>query len=102
MTQEELRHALAERCIEYEWRRADMAFGLTHKTNSKGPYIEIDISNSYTAPKITLSVLFFLSEVFGTKDIDVDDYAHSGCETCDWGSSYGHTIQIYNATKMLD
>jgi hypothetical protein len=53
------------------------------------------------APKLNLSRLIKLSLLFGTEEIDVDDYAKEGCETCDYGSDYGHEIQIYSATKCV-
>lgn len=53
----------------------------------------------YDAPGVTFDLLQALSTLFGTTRIDVDDYAQGGCETCDWGSDYGHTIQVYDPTK---
>jgi hypothetical protein len=43
-----------------------------------------------------------LSELFGTDNIDVDDYAYGGCDTCDYGSNYGHEIAIREATKNVE
>lgn len=62
----------------------------------------LEYGKMYKAPTLNLAVLIELSELFGTKEIDVDDYSYGGCETCDWGSDYGHTIQIYNPTKNLE
>jgi uncharacterized protein (TIGR02996 family) len=53
----------------------------------------------YDAPGVTFDLLKALSDLFGTTHIDVDDYAEGGCETCDWGSDYGHTIQVYEPTR---
>jgi uncharacterized protein (TIGR02996 family) len=55
----------------------------------------------YDAPAITLGLLQKLGNLFGTTQIDVDDYAQGGCESCDWGSDYGHTIQVYEPTKNV-
>ena len=65
--------------------------------------IEIDCSSMYGAPKITLEMLTKLAEYFGTTKIDVDNSTinEQGCETCDYGSSYGHTIQIKFITKNM-
>lgn len=52
----------------------------------------------YDAPEISFSILKQLSEFFGTDEINVDNFSHGGCETCDWGSEYGHEIRIDNAT----
>lgn len=62
----------------------------------------IDFGSMYQSPNLNFSTLLKLSDLLGTEDIDVDDYAQGGCETCDYGSDYGHKIQVYNATKRLD
>lgn len=62
---------------------------------------EIDYSRMYSAPGLSFEKLKKLSEYFGTEKIDVDDYGQSGCETCDWGSEYGHRIQVYKPTKNI-
>jgi hypothetical protein len=56
----------------------------------------------YDAPTIGLERLMGLAELFGTTKIDVDDYSNGGCESCDYGSDYGHEIQIYDATKNVE
>lgn len=55
----------------------------------------------YEAPEINFSFLMELSETFGTREIDVDNYStnNEGCETCDYGSCYGHTVQVLNPTR---
>jgi hypothetical protein len=55
----------------------------------------ITVSCMYEAPPLNLEVLTELSEFFGTKNINDDDrFNWSGCETCDYGSSYGYTLTI--------
>lgn len=49
----------------------------------------------------TLDRLMKMAEYFGTTSIDVDNYAQRGCETCDWGSSYGLDLQVRGATKNI-
>jgi hypothetical protein len=61
--------------------------------------LEITYGRMYESPELSFSILKQLSELFGTDEIDVDDYSYSGCESCDYGSDYGHTIQVYNPTK---
>lgn len=55
---------------------------------------EIDYGRMYDSPNLNFAKLKALGELFGTEEINVDNYSESGCETCDYGSSYGHTIQI--------
>lgn len=57
--------------------------------------IQIKIECMYGAPTFNLPLLMELAEFFGTKNINDDDsFALSGCETCDYGSSYGFTLTI--------
>lgn len=58
--------------------------------------VEIDISREYQSPEIKFSDLLALSQYFGgTERIgEVNDWAQSGCETCDYGSSYGFTVRV--------
>lgn len=66
-----------------------------------GQKIEIDMTQMYGPPPITFAMLKQLSDYFGTEQIDVDNSCieKEGCETCDYGSEYGHSIQILNATR---
>ncbi len=64
--------------------------------------IEITYGQMYDSPTLNFDNLLGLSELFGTPKIDVDNYSSGGCETCDWGSNYGHTIQILNITKNYE
>lgn len=64
--------------------------------------INISISNMYSAPTLNFDTLLKLSEMFGTTSINVDDFSNEGCETCDYGSEYGHNLQIMKATKMIE
>lgn len=60
---------------------------------------EIEYGQMYEAPDLSFDSLKELSDLFGTTNINVDHYSVSGCETCDFYSDYGHTIQITNITK---
>ncbi len=62
---------------------------------------QIEYGQMYESPELSFALLMELSELFGTKEIDVDNYSREGCESCDYGSDYGHTIQIYNPTKNV-
>ena len=76
------------------------------------PYLEYSVRTDgtlvikwgamYEAPRLSFGKLKALSELFGTDKIDVDDYANSGCESCDFGSNYGHEVTIEEATKEVD
>lgn len=58
--------------------------------------VEIDISREYQSPEIKFSDLLALSQYFdGTERIgEVNDWANQGCETCDYGSSYGFIVRV--------
>lgn len=63
---------------------------------------ELEWTKMYEPPELNFNTLKELSDLFGTTNIDVDNYSQGGCETCDWGSKYGHTIQIRDITKNHD
>jgi hypothetical protein len=53
------------------------------------------ISNQYNHLEINFDVLTKISEIFGTKSINVGEKQfNSGCETCDYGSSYSEEFFI--------
>ena len=54
----------------------------------------------YTPPDLSYKILRSFVEFFGTEEIDTDNpISNSGCETCNYGSSYGFDLVIHNATK---
>lgn len=58
-------------------------------------FVEITLSSMYSPPGLTFSKLKALSEFFETDNINDDDaFSSGGCETCDYGSSYGFTLTI--------
>lgn len=63
---------------------------------------EITVGAMYAAPPLAFAQLKALSEMFGTEWIDANGYAESGCETCDYGSDYGHVIELRDVTRRLD
>lgn len=63
---------------------------------------EIKVGAMYEPPTVNFEILKKLSELFGTVKIDLDNFAEGGCETCDHGSDYGHTIQIYAPTLYVE
>lgn len=68
-----------------------------------GTGFELEYGSMYTAPPFGLREMKALAELFGVadEDLDVDDYSTGGCETCDFGSDYGHTIQLRRPTKRV-
>jgi hypothetical protein len=57
--------------------------------------VEIEITCMYEAPSPTLPALVKLADFFGTMNInDAAAFANGGCETCDYGSSYGYTLVV--------
>jgi hypothetical protein len=58
-------------------------------------WVRIKLSRMYDAPGLTFQHLTKLSEFFGTIHINDPDYfSNGGCDTCDYGSSYGFTLEI--------
>lgn len=58
--------------------------------------IDITLSSEYEPPGLTFKQLLELSKFFNTDKIDdADHFSNPGCETCDYGSSYGFTLRIY-------
>lgn len=57
--------------------------------------IDITVAMMYESPTLAFKHLKSLSEFFETENINDDDrFSQGGCETCDYGSSYGFTLTI--------
>ena len=82
---------------EYHWRKFNK---FSFNKTKTGFYIEYGCM--YSAPSISFDILLKISELFGTTKINVDDYGYIGCESCDYGSQYGHTIYIDSPTNNLN
>lgn len=60
----------------------------------------ITISSMYNAPGLTFANLTALSQYFKTERIDtLDEFSYGGCETCDYGSSYGFILVVLPPKK---
>ena len=71
------------------------SYGCLEVTKNTHDEVAITISCMYEAPSPTLEVMTKLADFFGTRNINDDDrFANGGCETCDYGSSYGYTLTI--------
>ena len=61
----------------------------------KNGTVDIRISKMYEAPGLSFSHLKRLSEFFDTDNINDDErFSNGGCETCDYGSSYGFVLTV--------
>mgnify|MGYP003395911002 CR=1 FL=1 len=78
-----------------------LTYEVKNISNEKmGRGIEFEFTQMYSAPPFTLKTLQTLADHFGTNEIDFDNSINKeGCETCDHGSEYGYTVQIYKITK---
>lgn len=77
--------------LVYYWEIEDLDVSVSFSKDCTA----ITLSKMYSAPGLNFEALMALSEFFGTKNINDDDRFYSGgCETCDYGSSYGFTLSI--------
>lgn len=74
----------------------EMWDNFTISINSLENKTEIVISRMYNFVKINFAFLSFLSELFSTKEINLNEEKRKGCPSCDYGSSYTQTIILYN------
>lgn len=75
---------------------------LSVKVNEDRSAVLIDWGKMYSHPELSFTILKNLSEFFGTDNIKAEQYSFAGCETCDYGSSYGHEITVSKITKNQD
>lgn len=58
-------------------------------------HILVSVDQMYETPPLNSVTVQMLCEAFGTRHIDeTEQWSEGGCETCDYGSSYGWTIRI--------
>ena len=63
-------------------------------TVCKPDHVQVVVKRMYEYVPVDFQILSTLSNIFNTQNINVDNYSTSGCETCDWGSSYETTFDI--------
>lgn len=63
--------------------------------------LHLKLHRMYESPGLSAEKLMALCDLFGTRKIEVDGYANGGCESCDYGSQYGHEIEVREPTKMV-
>ena len=73
---------------ETNWREMHVEF-----TKVEGGY-DLKVSQMYEFVPVDFRRLSALSAFFGTREIDVNNWAQKGCDTCDHGSNYAVTFQI--------
>ena len=95
-TKEEIEAKITElwKDDDYTWEKTNCEIKIL---DSK---VTITLSKMYSAPGLSFKHLSALSDFFETRNINDDDrFNHSGCETCDYGSSYGFTLTIRPDTE---
>ena len=72
----------------------DLEIKITRFANEER--IDVMITSMYEHPPKSKVYLEALSTFFDTDGIDVyDDISNEGCETCDYGSSYGFMVRVW-------
>ena len=65
--------------------------------------ISVEWGCEYSAPELTMSGILMLAAFLGCDPEELKTtgtYSSSGCETCDWGSDYGHDACL--ADRMFE
>ena len=64
------------------------------KFNDYGKTYNVIVSQMYDFVPCGLKELFALAKIFNTDRFTIDQSSFSGCETCDYGSSYEKTFYV--------
>jgi hypothetical protein len=56
--------------------------------------VVVRVHRMYEYVPVNASHLFSLANIFGTQNIEMDQYSSPGCDTCDWGSSFEVTFRV--------
>lgn len=86
-----------------EWERRGLIVKVTEIFNERlGKGFQLRCYEPQERDRFDLSFqkLRMFGELFGTDEINVDNYGTCGCSTCDWGWEAGHDIQLYQVTKL--
>lgn len=66
------------------------------KRNGQGrECVTIECVREYSPIELTFDNLAEVSKFFGTDSIDISAEENAGCETCDYGSSYGFHMEVW-------
>lgn len=63
-------------------------------TNFSEKRIDVRVQQMYKFVDISFATLKKLSEVFGTDNIDINNWSSRGCDTCDYDSCYAVEFNI--------
>ncbi len=91
-TDNEIRAKLEELWPESEWRDQS-------KIERKNGHIDLTIAKMYDRDGLQLSFaqIDSLAQFFDTKNIETEsEFAEDGCESCNFGSSYGFVLRVRN------
>jgi hypothetical protein len=55
---------------------------------------KIDVSQMYEYLPMDFSIMLKLKDLFQTENFNINQWSASGCETCDYGSMYTHSIKV--------
>lgn len=73
----------------------DFAYDPKITVTQTDSYVRIKLEAMYSQPGLSFAHMKRLADYFGTDNINDDDrFSEDGCETCDYGSSYGFTLTI--------
>lgn len=107
---DDLEHIFTE--LDGKWSKLKVGSFLEVKSSDKVTRIDgegdlrseiyIEWGQMYGHPNLSFKIMKALSELFGTDDITSEMYSLEGCDTCDYGSHYGHNITIKNVTRNFD
>jgi len=63
----------------------------------------IKLSKMYSAPGLSFAKLHQVALYFDTMNVETEsEFANGGCDTCDYGSSYGFTLCVRNGDSPRD
>lgn len=71
---------------------------LTVEVEREGDTIKIHVEDMYSSPPFNSGLVFDLVEYFGTKNINSNQFSIEGCETWDYGYSYGYDLIVKGST----
>jgi hypothetical protein len=96
-TEAEIRAALVDAFEQY---RQPGTISVTFGGHRGKPSVDLKIEAMYESPRFKFGSLLglaqFLADACGGTNVDiVDEFSSPGCETCDWGSSYGKTYRVW-------
>jgi hypothetical protein len=100
MNSDELKKRICRIFDDKEEFPSDWDYAVSVATGGKNPHISIRYGHEYISPDLTFAMLSQLGELFGTNEINFDDYDVQGCETCGYGGDHGRKITIYKPTKL--